>query len=425
MNLDPQPLPIRVQPESLEVLPSYLARVADQLHTPLRVLVRPVGPAGLKLNRAICTVTMPKHTQTAMASYLNLAVSELQMMLPQYSPLLSDRLAVGAFGELPHHVQAEFTLDERCCPRCRDEQPDVDKVPWMIRNQVICSQHHCLIIKVAKGSSRDAGPGQDAVAAQEHVNQIAASNTIERAAILRGLAAYQRLPGRPSAGSHRGRWLSSGIIEILRDAAQTHLPTEPASSSALTTLIEAHHQGLFNRRYNGPGRIAQAAMLPAVLPMADFVRPLSDLAYPTELYQARHFAALACRGDSPLDVTRTYSTDAIIATVPEYLRMCIRLDTEGRWDQWLAEAVQARHRLIEQGLDYVARRRIVDNGTAAEAVRSYTFNRQAHLLRAWLNEWAGIYQYRRPDPDAYDEFSDRLGPRLEALLQPVERRAVA
>ncbi len=368
---------------------------------------------------------MPEQTQTAMANYLNLALHELQTMLPQYSPLLSDRLPIGGFGELPDHVQAEFTQDERCCPRCRDEQPAVEQVPWMIRNQVICSHHHCLIIKVTKGPSRDSGPGDDAIAAQAQVNRIAASDGMERGAILRGLAAYLQLPGRPSEGFHRGRWLSSGIIDILHDAAQKDLPTEPASSSALTALVEAHRQGLFNRRYNGAGDIPQAANLPAVVPMADFAGPLSDLAYPTELYQGRHFAALACRGESPLDVTRTYSTDAIIATIPEYLRMCIRLDADGRWEQWLAAAVQARHRLIERGIDYLARQRIVKDGTAAQAVRRCTFNRHTRVVRAWLNEWAGIYQYRRPNPETYDEFSAQLGPRLEAVLRPVARRAAA
>lgn len=115
----------------------------------------------------------------------------------------------------------------------------------------------------------------------------------------------------------------------------------------------------------------------------------------------------------------------MIATIPEYLRMCIRLDTEGRWEQWLAAAVQARHQLIERGVDFVARQRIVKDGTAAQAVRRCIFNRHTRLVRAWLNDWAGIYQFRRPNPETYDEFSAQLEPRLEAVLRPVARRAAA
>lgn len=425
------PLPIRVAPHPQEALGGYLRRVAQKLHTPLDTLLQALapsrrqalGPGGIRGR-----TTVGVELQTALATYLNLSIEDVQRMLPQYSSWLSEPIPLGSFGTLPLHVHRELEDPSfnKCCPRCRSEAPQIEKLAWLFRSQIICLDHHCRHENRHRPNPQPVEVSDAELLAQAKLNRISLSDTPSREAIVRGVAAYIRLLGSDRTSSRRPRWLTDAI-EIMDHPDHLSVAQIDGGRSTFGLAEAPHSRGLFNGRYNNPGgpHVYLVDQIPEVLPASDFAGTLSDLAYPTPHYLGRHFAGLACRGLSPLHITPSYSLDAASTVVPEYLRMCIRLDTEGRWDQWQTAVANERKRQVAKQINYKERRRVVETGTAAELLQPQLLLRHRALLRAWLHEWAGIYQEHRPRPDVYDDFTIEFGPRLQQATLQLDQRAAA
>ena len=442
-----QTLPLRLPPRPGESWLGYTRRLAVRNGVNWHDLMAPLFPLGSRrpsypLTPLMSGVAATAATVDELARYLGLhpaQVEALHLSAFDGSALTFTAADHEVFDPLlePGSTRPRFLAalgfvaavrEPRACRDCLDKTPDLDRLTWRLGWHVICTEHRTLITRLDNVGQPNFTVHDEHIAAQQQVltRLIPHPRNQDFFADLTGITAHVLGKGFATTTFRHAEQLARrlpDLVQVLNDPGYPLAHGLISDTTPLRTPLELMRPP--NRRLHLPADVS-ADWFPRLLPTR-LIRPaLSDLCHPTTPRQARMTSAVAAYmitfGCNLAQAAGELAPDRPNLGA-EAARLLIRIESEGRMEQFWASAAQAAAQILRDRIDYRARERATAHPGAHAAAAAAQPQAHSRVIRTWLvDQWACAYTTTtNPRPSSrtgyIEHFDDRFGPAMTAALE--------